>query len=88
MDDSGIPDWERRDGALHAVFRTGDFRTGVALVNAFAEAAEAANHHPDITLTYGRVEVSLTSHDAGGVTDRDTGLARVFSALAAELPRT
>src|SRR5690606_24850368 len=52
------------------------------------EAAEAADHHPDIDLRYGLVEVKLTSHDVAGITRRDVNLARQISALAAELAVT
>jgi 4a-hydroxytetrahydrobiopterin dehydratase len=72
-------------GALEARFRTGDFATGLTLVERIAEAAEAANHHPDITLTYPTVHVLLTSHDAGGKTQRDVDLARQISGFAAGL---
>jgi 4a-hydroxytetrahydrobiopterin dehydratase len=63
---------------------TKDFATGLALVDRIGAAAEAANHHPDVDLRYTAVEVRLTSHDAGGVTERDLDLARTISALAAD----
>jgi len=64
--------------------RAGDFATGLALVNAIGGAAAAADHHPDLTLTYADVIVALRSHDAHGITDRDIDLARQISRLAAE----
>jgi 4a-hydroxytetrahydrobiopterin dehydratase len=63
---------------------TKDFATGLALVDQIGAAAEAANHHPDLDLRYSAVEVRLTSHDEGGVTERDLDLARTISALAAD----
>ena len=73
----------RHEGAeLTASFRTGDFATGARLVAAIAEAAEELNHHPDLTLSYGVVGVRLSSHDAGGVTQRDLELARRITAAA------
>jgi 4a-hydroxytetrahydrobiopterin dehydratase len=48
-----------------------------------AEQAEEANHHPDIAINYNRVTLSLTTHDAGGLTKRDLAMARKISALAA-----
>ena len=80
-----LPDWRVMLGALHARFATGSFTAGVALVNAIADAAEEANHHPDLDLRYPHLNVTLTSHDVGGVTQRDLRLARRISALAAEL---
>ena len=79
-----LSDWTFEDDALHATFETGDFATGLRLVNRIGEAAESANHHPDLVLTYPKVEVTLTSHDAGGVTSRDVDMARTISGFAAE----
>jgi len=73
------------DGALHAAFRTTDFRSAVVLLDRVAEAADAMDHHPDVTLGYGRVEFTLSSHDAGGVTERDLLLAARIDELAASL---
>ena len=70
---------------LRATFRTGDFTRGLDLVTRIAAAAEAANHHPDLDLRYGRVHVLLTSHDAGGLTRRDVDLAAAITAVADEL---
>lgn len=70
------------DGELTASFRTGDFARGARLVAAIADAAEKLNHHPDLTLSYGAVGVRLSSHDAGGVTERDLELARAISVAA------
>jgi 4a-hydroxytetrahydrobiopterin dehydratase len=77
--------WRQTDGALHARFATGDFATGLRFVNEVGAAAEAADHHPDLDLRYGHVDVHLWSHDAGGVTDRDHGLAARIDELAAAL---
>ncbi|TWS19179.1 4a-hydroxytetrahydrobiopterin dehydratase [Tsukamurella asaccharolytica] len=79
-----LPDWAPLVHGLRTRFRTRDFTAGLELVTAFAAAAEAANHHPDLTLRYGTVDVLLYSHDAGGVTDRDRRLAARFSELARE----
>jgi 4a-hydroxytetrahydrobiopterin dehydratase len=83
--EAGIDDWRQILGRIKARFRTGDFATGLALVNKIGEAAEAANHHPDITLTYSNVIVALSSHDVHGITRRDLGLAQQISVHAAEL---
>lgn len=82
---AGLTDWRLLQNALHTRFRTRNFATGLRLVNLIGEAAEAADHHPDLDLRYPLVNVRLSSHDAGGVTDRDVALARRISELAAEL---
>jgi 4a-hydroxytetrahydrobiopterin dehydratase len=81
--EEGLPDWTWRDDAIHAHLETGDFATGLRLVNLIGEAAEAMNHHPDLDLRYPHLDVKLSSHDAGGVTDRDVKLARTISEYAA-----
>ena len=55
--DARLDDWRRLAQALHARFRTGDFVTGLEFVTAVTAAAERANHHPDVTLTYPVVDV-------------------------------
>lgn len=83
-----LDDWRYIMGALHARFATGDFATGLRLVDDIGASAEAADHHPDVDLTYPHVEVRLTSHDVGGVTPRDVRLARAISDVAAGLGAT
>lgn len=80
--DAELADWRKLSQRLHARFATGDFVTGTRFVTAISDAAEDANHHPDVALTYGSVEVSLMSHDSGGLTDRDVALARTISGIA------
>lgn len=81
---AGLDDWRPLVHSLHARFRTRDFATGLEFLVDVGAAAEAANHHPDVKLTYTHVDVTLTSHDTGAVTDRDLDLARTISDLAAE----
>ena len=81
--DEGLAEWTWRDDAIHAHLETGDFATGLRLVNRIGEAAEAMNHHPDLDLRYPHLDVTLSSHDVGGVTDRDVKLARAISEFAA-----
>ncbi len=83
-----LHDWRILFSTLHGRFETGDFATGVQLVEAIGEAAEDMNHHPDVDLTYRRVDVRLTSHDVDGVTQRDVRLARTISSLAAQVGAT
>ena len=73
---SGLEDWRHLLTGIRARFRTGDFATGLALVDRIGAAAEEAGHHPDISLTYSEVIVTLSSHDVGGITSRDIDLAR------------
>jgi len=85
IDDSGLGDWRLVCNRLKARFLTGDFATGLALVDRIGAAAEAADHHPDVTLTYPEVIVALSSHDVRGITSRDIELARKISEFAAEM---
>jgi 4a-hydroxytetrahydrobiopterin dehydratase len=80
-----LDDWRLLLRALHARFETGDFARALVFVDRIGAAAEAANHHPDLDLSWGRVGIKLFSHDVGGVTDRDVRLAGEISAIAAEL---
>ncbi|MDO9455641.1 4a-hydroxytetrahydrobiopterin dehydratase [Nocardioides sp.] len=77
-----LADWRMLIDRLHASFDTGDFVTAVRLVDAIALAAEQMDHHPDLDLSYGRLDVRLLSRDVGGVTSRDVVLARTISELA------
>lgn len=83
--EAGLEGWLHVPGALVTRVRTGDFATGLRLVDAVGEAAEEMDHHPDLTLRYAEVDVRLSSHDVGGVTERDLRLARRVGELAAEL---
>jgi 4a-hydroxytetrahydrobiopterin dehydratase len=82
--DARLDDWRKLARALHARFHTGDFVTGLKFVTAVTEAAERANHHPDVTLTYPFVDVKLISHDVSQLTQRDIDLARRISEIARE----
>lgn len=82
---AGLTGWQYAGDTITADFRTGDFNTGLRLVTLIGESADAANHHPDVTLTYPSVAVTLSSHDVGGVTTRDIDLARAISAHATDL---
>jgi len=90
--DLDLGSWANLVGGLQTRIRTGDFVTGLAVLNAIGAAAEEMNHHPDLDLRYSRIDVRLSSHDAGGVTDRDVALARriedIAAAAGAELDRT
>jgi 4a-hydroxytetrahydrobiopterin dehydratase len=83
IQDAGLTGWTYFVGALRTRIATNDFATGLRVVDAIGAAAEELNHHPDLDLRYPRVDVRLSSHDAGGVTERDIGLARRISEIAA-----
>ncbi|WP_084152133.1 4a-hydroxytetrahydrobiopterin dehydratase [Nocardioides halotolerans] len=85
IEQAELADWRILFTALHARFRTEDFATALKLVDKIGKAAEKADHHPEVDLSYGRVDVRLSSHDAGGVTDRDVDLARQISGFAEDV---
>ena len=72
----GLEDWRVLLRSLQASFRTGSMAKGVEFAARIGAAADEANHHPDLTITYPRVHVLLTTHDANGLTTRDVELAR------------
>jgi 4a-hydroxytetrahydrobiopterin dehydratase len=75
----GLPDWRRADDPRPALARTlkfADFNAAFGFMSRVAMAAEKADHHPEWFNVYNRVEVVLTTHDAGGVTDKDVAMAR------------
>jgi len=78
-----LSDWANLLGGLQTRIRTGDFVTGLQVLNAIGAAAEEMNHHPDLDLRYSRIDVRLSSHDAGGITDRDVRLAHKIEDIAA-----
>jgi|ERR671914_2279912 4a-hydroxytetrahydrobiopterin dehydratase len=67
--------WIHLGDAIHKDFAFPGFRAAIAFVNRIAELATAAGHHPDLEIHYNRVVVSLSTHDEGGVTQRDISLA-------------
>lgn len=67
--------WQEKNTSLVREFSFPDFKSALAFVVQIGELAEATNHHPDISLSWGRVSISLTTHDEGGVTEKDRQLA-------------
>lgn len=70
-----LPGWERHGREIRRTFTFGDFKGALAFVNRVAALAEGMDHHPDIDIRYSRVTLGLTTHDAGGLTERDFELA-------------
>jgi 4a-hydroxytetrahydrobiopterin dehydratase len=73
---NALPGWYFEEGWIRRVYRTDGWPTTLMLVNAIGYLAEAAYHHPDLTVTWARVTVKLMTHSAGGITDKDFELAR------------
>jgi 4a-hydroxytetrahydrobiopterin dehydratase len=67
--------WERHDGEIRKTYSLDSFPAAMAFANRVAGLAEAADHHPDILIQYSKVTLTLSSHDAGGLTERDFRLA-------------
>jgi len=75
--DSRLPDGWKRDGEqIVRTFEFDSYLPGVGFASGVAGLAEEAWHHPEITITWGEVEVRLTTHDAGGITENDIELAQ------------
>jgi 4a-hydroxytetrahydrobiopterin dehydratase len=72
----GLTGWYLEDGWLRRKFTTDGWTTTLLLVNAIGYLAEAAYHHPDLAVTWGKVWVKLKTHSAGGITDKDFALAK------------
>ncbi|HYU00312.1 MAG TPA: 4a-hydroxytetrahydrobiopterin dehydratase [Gemmatimonadales bacterium] len=71
-----FPGWWYEDGWIRRTYKTDGWPTTLMLVNAIGYVSEAAYHHPDLSVTWGRVIVKLQNHAAGGITDKDFELAR------------
>jgi 4a-hydroxytetrahydrobiopterin dehydratase len=78
----GLAGWSREGDAITKSFDRGDFVGSVEFVRAIVEPAEAMNHHPDLTISWSEVGVSITNHAAGGLTEADFELAGKIDALA------
>jgi len=73
--------WERRGQAIAKTFHLSDFAGALAFVNRIAEPAEQQNHHPDVTIHWNLVTLSLWTHASGGLTERDFRLARTIDEM-------
>lgn len=79
---ASVAGWQVVGDALTKTFTFADFIQSMQFVNRLADAAEAANHHPDIDIRYAKVIVTLSTHDAGGITGKDFALAQEADAVA------
>lgn len=71
-----LPGWSRKGDVITKTFQFRDFLTGINFVSAVAKAADAADHHPDIDIRYTKVTCTLSTHSAGGITQKDLDMAR------------
>ena len=77
-----LPGWARTGDEIERSYELASFPAVIDLVRRIADAAEAANHHPDLDIRYRTLRVALSTHDAGGLTDKDFALATQIDALA------
>jgi 4a-hydroxytetrahydrobiopterin dehydratase len=77
-----IPQWQQSEQTITRTFEFKNFVEAIAFVDQLVEPAEAAKHHPDLAISYNKVTVSLSSHDAGGLTDKDFAMAKTISNIA------
>lgn len=78
-----MPGWSVVDGMLRKTYQFSTFPDGIAFVNRVADLAEEMGHHPDIDIRYSTIIVSLSTHDEGGITEKDTTLAQRIDGLLA-----
>jgi 4a-hydroxytetrahydrobiopterin dehydratase len=74
--------WEVEGSKLQTTHKFKDFIAAIEFVNKLVEPAESAGHHPDIEISYNKVKITLTTHDAGGLTQNDFDLAAVISLIS------
>jgi 4a-hydroxytetrahydrobiopterin dehydratase len=77
-----LPGWKKNGNVIQRAFEFPSFAGAMIFVNKIAQAAEAANHHPDILINYNKVILTLVSHDSGGVTQRDVRMAGKINEVA------
>jgi len=79
---ASLAGWAREGDAIEKTFELGSFPDAIAFVTRVGFLAEAADHHPDLDVRWRKVKVSLSSHDAGGITVKDLDLAAEIEAVA------
>ena len=77
----GLPGWTRKGDTLVKSYHFATFPAGIEFIRRVATVAEKMSHHPDIDIRYTKVSFALSTHDAGGITDKDLALARAIEAL-------
>ena len=79
-----VPNWSKRAQTILRTFKFEGFLNSIAFVNRIARRAQRLNHHPDIDIRFDRVTLKLTTHDEGGITEKDFSLARQFDEVFAK----
>lgn len=79
---TALPEWSESGGSINRTFQFTDFLQAMVFVNAVARLAEADQHHPDILVRWNKVTLSLSTHDAGGITAKDFAFAAKTNALS------
>ena len=83
---ASLPEWRLDGGRIVRSYDTGNWQKTMLLTGAISHLAETVGHHPDLEVTYPRLVVRLTTHDAGGVTAKDLELARLIEERATWKP--
>jgi 4a-hydroxytetrahydrobiopterin dehydratase len=81
---SALPEWKRNGQIISRTYVFADFVAAMKFVNTVADLAEQAQHHPDIDVRWNKVTLALSTHDAGGLTQKDFALAKQCDALTAK----
>ncbi len=81
-----VPEWSELGEAIQRTFAFENFAVSMQFVGRVAQAAETDQHHPDILIRYNKVTMTLSTHDAGGITEKDFEAAAKYDSLAAGLP--
>lgn len=79
-----LPGWSLRDGKLHRELKRKNFIDAFGLMSRIALVAERMDHHPEWSNVYNRITIDLTTHDAGGISEKDFELARAIDRLVAD----
>lgn len=83
-----FPEWSENGGTIQRTYAFKDFIESMAFVNKVAQAAEADQHHPDMLIRWNKVTLTLSTHDAGGITQKDFDLASKCDGFAQESDKT
>lgn len=77
-----VPEWSESSGSIQRTFQFDDFALSMTFVNQIADYAEHVQHHPDVLIRYNKVTLTVSTHDAGGITEKDFALAKKADELA------
>jgi 4a-hydroxytetrahydrobiopterin dehydratase len=81
---AALPGWELDGDEIQKKYKFEDFKSALAFVNKVGDLAEAADHHPDVELGWGKAKIELSTHSEGGVTEKDIALATQIEGLGAQ----